>query len=322
MPDDSRQEMSKLGCCRSSFAMPQVVAAFYKFVELPDRQLWQQRLLALCQAQAIKGTILLAPEGINGTVAGSPAAIDTLLLDLRSDPRFADLEVKAADTALDATFDRLKIKLKSEIITIGQPDADPSVQVGTYVDPADWNRLIQDPNILVIDTRNELEVSIGTFPGAQNPQTSTFREFPTYVQQSLDPAQHKQIAMFCTGGIRCEKASAYLLAQGFEQVYHLKGGILNYLETVPPEESLWTGECFVFDHRVAVTHGVEDGSYTACLSCGWPIGAADRAAAAANPEGGACPRCHNGLTPARWERFARPVAGDAPIGKLADESAG
>jgi UPF0176 protein len=292
--------------------MPQVVAAFYKFVELPDRQIWQQRLLALCQDQGIKGTILLAIEGINGTVAGSRVAIDALLVELRADPRFADLAVKEADTALDSTFERLKIKLKSEIITMGQPEADPSVRVGTYVDPADWNRLIQDPDVLVIDTRNELEVSIGSFPRADNPHTSTFREFPDYVQQSLDPAQHKQIAMFCTGGIRCEKASAYMLAQGFEQVYHLKGGILNYLETVPAEESLWSGECFVFDQRVAVTHGVEDGSYTACLSCGWPIGAADREAARQNPEGGACPRCHNGLTPARFSRFARPPEPPAP----------
>jgi UPF0176 protein len=297
-----------------SQALSYVVAAFYKFVDLPDRQAWQQRLLDLCQAQALKGTILLATEGINGTVSGSRSGIDTLLADLRSDRRFADLDVKESYTNIDP-FDRLKIKLRNEIITIGQPEADPAVQVGTYVDPADWNQLIQDPNVLVIDTRNELEVSIGTFPGAQNPQTSTFREFPGYVKQSLDPQQHKQVAMFCTGGIRCEKASAYLLAQGFEQVYHLKGGILNYLETVPPEESLWSGECFVFDHRVAVTQGVQAGSYTACLSCGWPIGAADREASRQHPDGGACPRCHNGLTPARFSRFSRPAE---PSGEPSD----
>ncbi len=247
-----------------------IVAAFYKFVQLSDRVEMRSALLSLCQASNLRGTILLAPEGINGTIAGSRTEIDTILEFLRSDPRFADLPTKKSET--DSTvFDRLKVKLKKEIVTLGRPDIDPSQQVGMYVKPQDWNAVISDPEITVVDVRNQFEVEIGSFEGAIDPSTASFRQFPDYVQTQLDPTQHKKVAMFCTGGIRCEKASSYLLSQGFEQVYHLEGGILKYLEEVPLEESLWRGECFVFDQRVAVTHDLSEGSYTLCSTCGHPI---------------------------------------------------
>jgi UPF0176 protein len=250
-----------------------VVAAFYQFVPLPDCAEWQVSLLEHCTAQGIKGTILLATEGINGTIAGSRQAIDAILSLLRADPRLADLQHKES-LAATMPFDRLKVRLKPEIVTFGQP-VDPTVQVGTYVDPQDWNALMADPDVIVIDTRNDFEVSIGSFKGAENPKTQSFREFPEFVRDRLDPKQHSKIALFCTGGIRCEKASSFLLAQGFSQVYHLKGGILNYLEQVPVAESLWQGECFVFDQRVAVQHGLELGTHQLCFSCGNPIAIAD-----------------------------------------------
>ncbi|HCF26633.1 MAG TPA: hypothetical protein DEV81_05370, partial [Cyanobacteria bacterium UBA11049] len=224
--------------------MTQIVATFYKFVKLPDFAQKQQPILSLCQAQAVKGTILLAAEGINGTIAASRDSIDAVLSFLRSDPRLADLEHKES-YADSPPFERLKVRLKQEIVTIGLPQVDPNEQVGTYVSPKDWNALISDPEVTVIDTRNDYEVSIGSFIGAQNPQTESFRQFPDYIRQNLDPTKHKKVAMFCTGGIRCEKASAFMLSQGFQEVYHLKGGILKYLEEVPEQESLWQGECFV-----------------------------------------------------------------------------
>jgi UPF0176 protein len=274
--------------------MPLVVAAFYKFVHLPDYAQQRSPLLELCRSHQIRGTILLASEGINGTIAGSRQGIDAVLTSLRSDPRFADLEAKES-TAEDFPFDRLKVKLKQEIVTLGVPTINPSEQVGTYVEPKDWNALISNPDVVVIDTRNRYEVEIGTFQRAQNPQTESFRQFPDYVQNNLDPTQHSQVAMFCTGGIRCEKASAYLLSQGFQKVYHLKGGILKYLEEVPPEDSLWQGECFVFDQRVAVEHGLEVGKHEMCLSCGYPVSPEDKQ----HPhyeEGIACPHCFGSLT--------------------------
>jgi UPF0176 protein len=281
-------------------AMAFVVATFYKFVSLPDYAARQHPLLALCQAQGLKGTILLAAEGINGTIAGTPGAIATVLDELRQDPRLADLEAKLSTT--DALpFDRLKVRLKSEIVTLGLPAIKPSEQVGTYVEPQDWNALIADPEVLVVDTRNHYEVSIGTFAGALDPKTQSFREFPDYVQQHLDPAQHRKIAMFCTGGIRCEKASSLLVAQGFAEVYHLKGGILKYLETVPAAESLWQGECFVFDQRVAMQQGLTVGSHEMCLSCGHPISEADQQAVAYE-FGVSCPHCLEALTPEKRQR--------------------
>jgi UPF0176 protein len=259
--------------------MTHVIATFYKFVKLPDFAEMQRPLLSYCQAQGTKGTILLAAEGMNGTLAGSRQAIDAVLGFLRADPRFADLDHKES-WADFPPFDRLKVRLKKEIVTLGLPEVDPNEQVGTYVHPRDWNKLIADPDVVLIDTRNDYEVDIGTFEGAKNPHTDSFRQFPDYVRRHLNPAQHKKVAMFCTGGIRCEKASSYLLSQGFQEVYHLKGGILKYLEEVPPEISRWQGECFVFDQRVAVKHGLEEGSHVLCRSCGHPIS-----------EEGKCPRC-------------------------------
>ncbi len=273
----------------------QVVAALYKFVSLPDFAEKQEPLLSYCQSQGIKGTILLAAEGINGTIAGSRQGVDSVLAFLRSDPRLADLEHKESYSQTQP-FERLKVRLKAEIVTMGLPEVDPNQQVGTYVSPQEWNDLICDPEVIVIDTRNDYEVNIGTFKTAQNPQTKSFREFPEYVSKNLDPNQHKKVALFCTGGIRCEKASAFMLSQGFTEVYHLKGGILKYLESVPAEESLWEGECFVFDERVAVRHGLELGSHELCFCCGYPISEEDKASPEYE-EGISCPHCFDSLTP-------------------------
>ena len=273
----------------------QVVAALYKFVSLPDFAEKQEPLLSYCQSQGIKGTILLAAEGINGTIAGSRQGVDSVLAFLRSDPRLADLEHKESYSQTQP-FERLKVRLKAEIVTMGLPEVDPNQQVGTYVSPQEWNDLICDPEVIVIDTRNDYEVNIGTFKTAQNPQTKSFREFPEYVSKNLDPNQHKKVALFCTGGIRCEKASAFMLSQGFTEVYHLKGGILKYLESVPAEESLWEGECFVFDERVAVRHGLELGSHELCFCCGYPISEEDKASPQYE-EGISCPHCFDSLTP-------------------------
>ncbi|BCL34332.1 rhodanese-related sulfurtransferase [Nostoc sp. MS1] len=272
----------------------QVVATFYKFVSLPDFTEKQDPLLAYCVVQDIKGTILLAKEGINGTIAGSRPAVDAVLSYLRSDPRLQDLEHKES-TAEDPPFERMKVRLKKEIVTLGLPEVDPNEQVGTYVTPQEWNDLISDPEVTVIDTRNDYEVHIGTFKGAQNPQTNSFRDFPEYVRQNLDPSKHKKVAMFCTGGIRCEKASSFMLSQGFAEVYHLKGGILKYLEEVQPDESLWEGECFVFDERITVGHGLEPGSHELCFCCGHPLTDEDKASAKYEA-GISCPWCFDGLT--------------------------
>ncbi|BAY09752.1 oxygen-dependent tRNA uridine(34) hydroxylase TrhO [Calothrix sp. NIES-2098] len=271
-----------------------VVATLYKFVSLPDFAEKRDPLLSYCQQQGMKGTILLAQEGINGTIAGSREAVDSVLEFLRSDLRLADLEHKESYTDTPP-FERMKVRLKSEIVTLGLPEVDPNEQVGTYVSPQEWNELISNPEVTVIDTRNDYEVSIGTFKRAENPQTTTFREFPEYVRQQLDPNKHKKVALFCTGGIRCEKASSFMLSQGFAEVYHLKGGILKYLEEVPAQESLWEGDCFVFDERVAVRHGLEEGSYEMCQGCGRPISAADKASPKYE-EGITCPYCFDSLT--------------------------
>lgn len=271
-----------------------VVAALYKFASLPDYKDLQPALLALCNAQHIKGTLLLAEEGINGTVAGSRAAIDTLLTYLRQDARLSDIEHKESFTD-EMPFYRMKVRLKKEIVTLGVAGIDPNKTVGTYIKPEDWNALISDPDVVVIDTRNDYEYGIGTFKGAIDPETTTFRQFPDYVKNNLDPARNKKVAMFCTGGIRCEKASAYMLQQGFEEVYHLQGGILKYLETVPEEESLWEGECFVFDQRVAVKHGLEVGDYDQCFACRHPISAEDMASPK-YVKGISCPRCYDKLS--------------------------
>ena len=291
--------------------MTQVVATFYKFVKLPDFAEKRDPLLSHCQAEGIRGTILLAAEGINGTIAGSRQAIDSVLSFLRSDSRLVDLEHKESH-ADSPPFDRLKVRLKKEIVTLGLPEIDPSDRVGTYVSPQEWNALISDPEVTLIDTRNEYEVSIGTFKGAQNPKTASFRQFPNYVRTHLDPTKHKKVAMFCTGGIRCEKATSLMMAQGFQEVYHLQGGILKYLEEVPPEESLWQGECFVFDQRVAVEHGLEAGTHEMCRSCGHPI-AEDDKVSPHYQEGISCPYCFDRLTE---EKRARQQARQQQIERL------
>lgn len=261
------------------------VTAFYKFVTIDDCQTLQAHLSELTQAHAIRGTILIAHEGINATISGPDAGIRAVLADLRADPRFADLVSKESYCA-EHPFGRMKVKIKREIVTIGVPEVNPALAVGTYVKPENWNALISDPNVVLIDTRNGYEVDIGTFRGALDPKTQSFSEFPAYVRANLDPAQKPKVAMFCTGGIRCEKASAYMLQQGFPEVYHLEGGILKYLETIPKEQSLWQGECFVFDERVALEHGVKLGHHTKCPNCGYPIARPTEAAAHS-----ACPSC-------------------------------
>ena len=274
---------------------PIVVAAFYQFAPLPDFAALQTPLQAVCDLHRIQGTLLLADEGVNGTIAGSRAGIDAVLAFLRSDPRLAQLEHKESYT--DAMpFYRMKVRLKKEIVTLGVPGVDPNKQVGRYVKAEDWNALITDPEVVVLDTRNQYEFEIGSFQGARNPGTETFREFPRYVREHIDPAKHKKVAMFCTGGIRCEKASSYLLSQGFEEVYHLQGGILKYLEQVPVEQSLWRGECFVFDQRVAVGHGLTQGSYDLCHGCRQPITVADMESPHYRA-GICCARCFDTQTP-------------------------
>ncbi|MEM6251850.1 MAG: rhodanese-related sulfurtransferase [Cyanobacteria bacterium P01_D01_bin.156] len=285
--------------------MSWTVITFYKFVQLDDFESMRQPLLELCESQEIKGTVLLASEGINSTVAGTDAALDALLTHLKQDPRLADLTHKTSWSE-EQPFLRMKVRLKQEIVTLGQPEVSPTKKVGTYVDPQNWNQVISEPDVVVLDTRNTYEVEIGTFQGATNPQTESFREFPDYAAEQLDPTKHKKVAMFCTGGIRCEKASSYLLERGFEQVYHLKGGILKYLEEVPAEESLWEGECFVFDQRVTVQHGLEPGNYTMCRGCGYPVSEEDTQSPHYEP-GIACPLCYDQLTEEQRVRFAERV---------------
>ncbi len=282
--------------------MEVVVAALYKFVPLEDYRQLREPLLDVCQRAGTCGTLLLAAEGINGTIAGSRKAIDAVLSYLREDPRLADLPHKESfDDHLP--FYRMKVKLKREIVTIGVPDVDPGKRVGQYVKPQDWNRLVSDPEVVLIDTRNQYEYDIGTFSGAVDPQTTSFREFPEYVRRELDPARHRKVAMFCTGGIRCEKASAFMLQEGFEEVYHLEGGILKYLEEVPEEQSLWQGECFVFDNRVAVNHRLEKGRYDQCYGCRHPI-TEDEKQSPRYQQGVCCPRCYDSLTQDQKARFA------------------
>jgi UPF0176 protein len=268
-----------------------LTAALYKFVSLPDFKNLQQPILDACLKHNIKGTILLAQEGINGTIAGNPDDIHAVLAYLRQDARLSDLEHKES-YADEHPFYRMKVKLKKEIVTMGVPEVDPNHVVGTYVRPEDWNNIISDPDVIVLDTRNDYETHIGTFKGAIDPKTTTFREFPKYVEKNLDKTKHKKVAMFCTGGIRCEKASSYMKQQGFEEVYHLQGGILKYLETVPKEQSLWEGECFVFDQRVGVKHGLEVGEYDQCYACRMPLSPEELKSEKYTP-GISCPYCYD-----------------------------
>lgn len=253
-----------------------VLAAMYKFVELDDYVALRARYRSRMEALGIHGTILLAPEGINGTISGSREAIDAFLSFLRSDPRLSDLTPKESYFNCHP-FGHARVRLKRELISLGVP-ADPMEHVGTYVKPADWNKLISEPDVVLLDSRNEYETYIGTFKGAIDPNIQNFKELPGYIAQNLDPKKHKRIATFCTGGIRCEKLTAHLLDQGFEEVYHLEGGILKYLEEIPAEESQWSGECYVFDDRVGVGHQLKPSTNaTSCPGCGHTLLAADRA---------------------------------------------
>jgi UPF0176 protein len=283
--------------------MPEiVVAALYKFVTLEDFRSLREPLLDECIAAEVRGTLLLAREGINGTIAGTRAGVDRVLAYLKSDPRLADMEHKESyDDHLP--FYRMKVKLKKEIVTMGVPAVDPNRVVGTYVKPGDWNALIADPEVVLIDTRNDYEVGIGTFRGAVDPHTTNFREFPAYVRENFDPGKQRKVAMFCTGGIRCEKASAFMLQEGFEEVYHLQGGILKYLEEIPEEESTWEGECFVFDNRVSVNHRLEKGQYDQCHGCRHPITEEDKRSPHYQ-KGVCCPGCYDKLSEEQKARFA------------------
>ncbi len=278
-----------------------IVAALYHFTRFADPAALRGPLLDLCRARGISGTLLLAGEGINGTIAGDRAGIDAVLAHIRGLPGCADLEWKES-TAADAPFHRMKVRLKREIVTMGQPDIDPVSRVGHYVDPVDWNELISAPDVAVIDTRNDYEVAIGTFDGAIDPQTKSFGEFPAWWEANKHRFHNKRIAMFCTGGIRCEKSTNYLMGQGVEEVYHLKGGILKYLEEVPQDASKWDGACFVFDGRVSVGHGLAEGPHILCHGCRRPLLPEDRNHPAFE-EGVSCHHCVDETTDADKTRF-------------------
>ena len=281
--------------------MEHTVATFYLFADLPDFEAKQAPIKAYCESQSVLGTIILAPEGINGTIAGPSAGITAALEFLRADERLAKLPTRLSLTDRK-TFHRMRVILRPEIVTLGDPSVNPNEAVGQYVAPEDWNELINDPEVTLIDTRNDYEVEVGTFRGAIDPKTTTFGEWPEYVENNLDPEKHPKIAMFCTGGIRCEKASAHLLKNGFKEVFHLRGGILSYLEIVPESESSWEGDCFVFDHRVAVKHGLEQGDFEICFGCRWPISEEETRSPLYEP-GVSCPRCVEKLTDERRARL-------------------
>jgi len=278
-----------------------VVAALYKFVRLPDYVKLRDTLYQHMVDHQVKGTLLLAEEGINGTICGPREGVDAVKAWLDADGRFDGMSYKESFSDEQA-FYRTKVKLKTEIVTMGVQGVDPANIVGTYVKGEAWNQLISDPDTIVIDTRNDYEVAIGTFANAVNPNTKTFREFPAWAAQHLDKTRHKKVAMFCTGGIRCEKSTAYLKEQGFDEVYHLDGGILKYLEEVPEEQSLWQGECFVFDQRVAVKHGLQQGSYDQCYACRMPL-SQEEMASPLYVKGLSCPHCHDQITPEQRASF-------------------
>ena len=305
-----------------------IVAALYHFARVDRAAALQVELKALCEREAICGTLLLAGEGINGTVAGSRQGIDRLLAFLHAQPEFAALEHKEsfADTM---PFYRLKVRLKKEIVTMGVPGTDPNTIVGTYVDPRDWNALISDPDTIVIDTRNDYEFAIGTFRNAVDPETKTFREFPDWVARNANRLKGKKIAMFCTGGIRCEKATAHVKSLGHDEVYHLKGGILKYLEEVPEDQSLWDGACFVFDERVSVGHGLVPGEHTLCRACRAPL-SPEHLKSDLYQEGVCCPHCHDSQSQEDRQRFAERQKqielarkrGERHVGRVLDRKAG
>lgn len=281
---------------------PFVVCALYKFVSLPNFEQIRQPLLEVMEQNEVRGTLLLALEGINGTVSAKREGIDALLAWLEKQPGLDNIVSKES---FDETcpFYRTKVKLKKEIVTMGVEGINPLEVVGSYVKPKDWNALISDPDVVVVDTRNDYEIEIGTFKHAIDPKTKTFREFPEWAENNLNPEKHKKVAMFCTGGIRCEKSTAYMKEQGFEEVYHLEGGILKYLEEVPKEETLWEGECFVFDNRVAVDHDLQKGSYEQCHACRMPI-TEEEMLLEQYMEGVSCHHCHDSITDEQKARFA------------------
>lgn len=290
--------------------MPQILtAALYKFVTLTDFAELQAALLAFCEAQEVRGTLLLAEEGINGTIAGPEAGVHAVLAYLRRDPRLASL-IHKESWSEKLPFYRMKVRLKREIVTMGVPNIKPDQMAGQYVKPQDWNTLLADPEVVLVDTRNDYEVGIGTFQGAINPNTKSFSELPGWVREQSAPGgqleakggKKPKVAMFCTGGIRCEKSTAFLRSQGFDEVYHLEGGILKYLETVPQTQSLWQGECFVFDERVSVVHGLKTGHYGLCRACRDPISQADMASPL-YVAGVSCPACHDKKTDAQKQGF-------------------
>jgi len=277
------------------------IAALYHFTRFEDPAALKPALLELCVAQGVKGTLLLAHEGVNGTIAGPRGGIEAVIAHLRALPGCSDLEWKEAHSETPP-FPRMKVRIKREIVTMGQPDVDPQARVGHYVEPQDWNDLIRDPEVAVIDTRNDYEVAIGTFDGAIDPRTASFGEFPAWWEANKDRFHNKKIAMFCTGGIRCEKSTNYLLGQGVEEVFHLKGGILKYLEDVPAQESTWQGDCFVFDARVSVGHGLRKGPHMLCHGCRQPILPEDRDRPEYE-EGVSCHHCFDRTTEDDKARF-------------------
>jgi len=283
---------------------PARVAALYRFAAIADCAAVRDHLEALCRPD-VRGTLLVADEGLNGTIAGPEASVERVLDGIRALPGFATLDVKFAEAAT-LPFHRMKVRIKSEIVTMGQPDLDPALNAGIYVAPADWNALIRDPDVVVIDTRNDYEAAVGAFEGAVQPNTRGFRDFPDWFQAEgralLDGPNPPRVAMYCTGGIRCEKATAFLKAEGVQDVFHLQGGILRYLETTPEADSLWQGECFVFDERVAVGHGLTPGSHSLCRGCRMPVSPAGRASPR-YVEGVACDRCADRRTEADRVRY-------------------
>ena len=286
----------------STPSSPYRVAALYRFVRLEAHQALREPLAAFCRERGIKGTLLLAPEGINGTVAGRTETIAELVAHLEALPGLAGLDVKYSEAA-DMPFHRMKVRLKREIVTMGVEGIDPAMNAGAYVEPSDWNALIADPGTVVIDTRNAYEVSLGSFRGALDPQTASFREFPGWVDAHRAELAGKKVAMFCTGGIRCEKATAYVKSCGIDEVFHLKGGILKYLEEVPQAESLWEGECFVFDERVSVSHGLQEGEAELCRACRRPLTPQDRQSPHYSA-GISCAACHGERSEADRVRYA------------------
>ncbi len=279
-----------------------LTAALYKFVELPDFAELKEPLLTCCEDNHVKGTILLAEEGINGTIAGLPQDVYAVLAFLRLDPRLADLTHKEAFSE-KLPFYRMKVRLKREIVTMGIPGINPNQMAGEYVKPEEWNKLLEDPDVVVVDVRNDYEVAIGTFKGAIDPKTKSFSELPEWVRQETSLGNKPKVAMFCTGGIRCEKSTAFLRSEGFDQVYHLEGGILKYLETVPESESLWEGECFVFDERVSVGHGLKPGEYELCRACRQPINKEDKASELF-VLGVSCPHCYGSKTESQMKALS------------------